>query len=115
MNGSIRIDHKGKETVMHLYGEMTIIEMGMVRSAIIEAMHKADTLIIDLEGVEKADLTLLQTLCAAHRSATHVNKMFYHVGQYPSNVVETIHRLGFSRRKTCIAESKTPCFWQVGH
>lgn len=77
---------KRNETGTLLFeGDLTVRSAAELRTALMKALLDADSVAVAYGDVAAADLTLLQLLCAARRSAARLNKLFT-VGEAPAAV-----------------------------
>jgi hypothetical protein len=64
-----------------------------------------------LDAITNADVTLLQLLCSAHRTAAEQNKVLTMEGGDRSPVAQLIQHAGFLRHIGCHEITGQPCLW----
>jgi anti-anti-sigma factor len=103
----------GKKKGMELAfdGELTIQKVADLKEQLIAALDAQEGLIVNLKDVSKADLTILQLFCSAHRTAQKAGKFFKLI-----NVSEAVDKavtdVGFLRdNMACGQECDDSCLW----
>ncbi|MBF0179004.1 MAG: STAS domain-containing protein [Magnetococcales bacterium] len=90
-------------------GDLTIRNAAAFKDALSQAMDpKAQTLALDLNEVERVDLTTLQLLCAAHRLLQRQGKNLIIAGTLPATLRESVQMAGFS---ACGGEHENSGLW----
>ena len=105
-------EESGRVTVQ-VSGTMTIPMARDVHTALVESFARAGQVLLDLEEVEEIDLTGLQLVCAAHRSALNSGKVFLVKGHRREEILLAATKAGFARRTGCTKDNDT-CFWAEG-
>jgi len=100
------LDGAGTEGVLTLSGEWTIENASELKAAFLEAIDRFEELSLDLSGVERADLTLLQTVCAAQVELAGKGKELKASGSISAAVEELAQNAGF------MMGSVDNCFWR---
>ncbi len=96
-----------------LDGDMTVQRAGELKAALIEALDKANSVVIDLENITDADLSCLQLLCSAHRTALKTNKSVSLSEKAPQFFWDTVKKAGYSCKDPgCDNEN---CLWIGGN
>lgn len=112
MNHSLKTERTkdGVEGTLSFRGDLTIGYIGKGKEAILEAMEGVDTLHLNLEGVEDADVTLVQLICAAHREFLQREKKItlYEPGPV---VGELLCKAGYCKQTGCPEGLKGQCLW----
>jgi len=70
----ISIEENGDTTHINFSGNATVESAMEVRDALMEALQKANTVVLGVEGIKKADVSFLQLLISAEKSALKSNK-----------------------------------------
>ena len=94
-------------------GAFTIPLAAEAHSALVAAIAKGEQVLLDLEQVDVIDLTALQLICAAHKSAAKAGKLFQLSGHHTESLVAAAAKSGFSHRIRCMKEIEH-CFWSGG-
>ena len=100
--------------ILTVKGEMTIQNASEIRSALLEAFADVEVLSLDMAEVTEIDLTGLQLLCAAHRTATTDKKSFCISGTDNETVKSMIRDAGFDRHTGCVHDIDKTCIWVEG-
>lgn len=101
--------------VLTVQGELTIFSAAEFKAALFDALSGAGHVTVDVEHVNGVDLTGLQILCSAHRSATAEGKSISLAGEQSPVFAEAVVLAGFSRSTGCVAEGGNTCIWIGGN
>ena len=97
---------------LHLQGDLTVDRAVEIKQAIVDAMNKETRLHIVLKNVTAADLSALQLICAAHRSAVAAGKTITLDG-HRAEAIETLAKdAGYLRQHGCTMPLKRHCLWE---
>lgn len=96
-------------------GELTIPFAGEFRGALLEAFDAAGRVVVNLAGVSAVDITGLQLLCSAHRSACAREKGFGIEGLTNPVLAEAVGLAGFPRHVGCAVDVGKTCVWMGGY
>ena len=96
---------------IQLEGDLTLPNAAELRSILIKALINADAVTIKFGDVQDLDLSCLQLLCSAHRSAVRLKKQIQFEGSLPKILQETADAAGYLRLKGCQLGSEKSCFW----
>jgi anti-anti-sigma regulatory factor len=109
-----RIEDSDNKRTLNLYDDFTIQNADELKTVLKESLEAADILTINAEYITEIDLSCLQLLCAAHKSAIHEGKTVV-LDYSRSKVVEdTLLQSGYARHAGCTGNEK--CFWtEVSH
>jgi anti-anti-sigma regulatory factor len=107
----IRIDQSDRKCVITCDGEVTQQQVHELRSSFIKMLISVDEVAIDLQGIVRADLPLIQLLCSAHRSAARLNKRFTFAGARPDVLEKTAGSAGYLRQAGCSLDQDRTCLW----
>jgi anti-anti-sigma regulatory factor len=89
----------------------TIEEAGRIRTLLMEHLAGGDGLFLNLSNVEEVDLSFLQLLCAAHKSASNAGKAFGLEGALSEALARKVREAGFTCRKECGPHLNGDCLW----
>jgi len=103
----------GNKGVVTLDGDVTLQQAEELRRILIKALVDADEVSLDMDKVEKVDLSCLQLLCSAHRSATRFTKKLAFSGRPPQVLREAVETAGFSRVTGCRLDCDKSCLWMA--
>jgi anti-anti-sigma regulatory factor len=107
---SIRNLSSNKGTI-RLEGDLTLPNAAKLKKILIKALINADAVTIQFGDVQDLDLSCLQLLCSAHRSAVRLKKQIRFEGSLPKILQETADAAGYLRLKGCQLDSEKSCFW----
>lgn len=105
------LNRSGDKAVITLDGDATLPQAEELRSALIKALIDSDDVAIVLENVREVDLSCLQLLCSAHRSAARLKKRVALSGDLPAVFRDTVAAAGFDRLKGCKLDTEKSCLW----
>jgi anti-anti-sigma factor len=80
---------------LSLSGSLNVDRATSLQGELSSALGEAKYVLVDLSGVEEIDLSALQILYAARRSAKAANKELHLVGSMSSKVVKRLAACGF--------------------
>ena len=94
-----------------LAGEQTIQRIAELKKQLLAALKEQDRMAINLQDVTRADLTFLQLLCSAHRTAQRSGKRLS-VANLSAAVVTAVTDAGFVRNNmACGQDCSDTCLW----
>jgi len=101
-----------EQSLLRLQGDLTIRSAGEVKASFIKALVESEEVAVDFDGVSEVDLTCLQLLCSAHRSATRLNKRFLFAdSNRPEAFLALVEAAGFARSMGCSLDCGKSCLW----
>lgn len=92
-------------------GELTIEQVAAFRQELVSALAAADRLTISLAEATQIDLSFLQLLCSAHRTAVSQRKELVLIGVSTREVEAVLREAGFSRHIGCTLDCNRSCIW----
>ena len=96
-------------------GDRLTIENAAEFSRIIkEALEASDNVALEFESAVEIDLTGLQILCSACKSAAAAGKTFSYHGPQPQALAGIITSSGAERNAVCKHNNNTTCIWFGG-
>ena len=99
------------QTTITLNGDLTVQNANARKSEILSALKKSATVILDLSRMTAGDLSLLQIICSAHRSADSMHKQFSIRGAEQTAYRKLIEQSGYSRQIGCRESLRRSCLW----
>ena len=99
---------------LKLAGSVTIGQAAGLKELLVAALGEASELRLDLAGVTEIDLTGLQLLGAAHRSALASGKLFAIDAGGNRSYLDTVASSGFQRHAGCERDKNATCIWVEG-
>jgi len=91
---SFKIAEKEPGSIL-VVGQLRIEHASEIRDALLDAFKHADRVALTIERDAVADLSFLQVLCAAHRTALRENKKFELDSSAASGVQDMMREAGF--------------------
>ncbi len=99
--------------MLELAGKLTIPRASELAASIGQMLAEEEhAAVLDLAGVTAADVSFLQILCAAHRSALRDGKSFS-VASPSQELLRTVRTAGFERKQPCSQCAGDTCLWQA--
>jgi len=102
------------KALVSLEGELTVARAAVVKDSLVRAINSADSIVINLDKVSGMDLSCLQLLCSAHRTAARRGKVLAIKDQSLPLLLEARRNAGFIYSKQCRYVSTDDCFWVGG-
>lgn len=101
----------GKEGVLSLTGNLTMVEALETKKTLLEAIQSVDRLHLDLQAIESVDVSFIQLMCAAHRECFLSSKEIFIQGDVPDTIEDFLERAGYSKQHGCYSEALASCLW----
>jgi ABC-type transporter Mla MlaB component len=99
----------GEGHVVTLTGELTIACAEELKAKLSQLLQKFADIRIQLVDVSAVDLSWLQLLCSAHRTAAALGKALTLEGEMPPLLRQAMRHAGFTRQKGCAFSPHTNC------
>jgi ABC-type transporter Mla MlaB component len=109
--GNTRKDKKPANTTVVIKGDATIAAVGRLKKELTEALAAAQEVQVQLQNITAVDVTLLQLLCAAHRSAAEQKKGLTVTGGKQELFAQLLRKAGFLRHMGCRENDRKACLW----
>lgn len=100
-----------KKRMTKFDGDLTVNHAAEIRKALLEALKAADLVAIDAGNVKNVDISGLQLLCSAHRTAAECGKRITYAGKLPGAFLKAAEEAGYERLAGCRFDCKQNCFW----
>lgn len=104
-------NRSGSTGVLLLEDELTLPYAADLRTALIKALLDSDDISIAVRNVRDIDLSSLQLLCSAQRSAVRLNKRVAFTGRLPKIFKNLVAGAGFARAAGCKLDCGKNCLW----
>lgn len=101
----------GNKGVITFKGELTLPHAEELRGVLVKALAETDDVSIAMEDVQDVDLSCLQLLCSAHRSAVRFQKRMVFSGELPRIFSDAVEAAGFARIAGCKLDCDHSCLW----
>ena len=99
---------------LSLAGSLTIENASELRKKLIAALIKEDALKVCMDADAEVDISFLQLLCSAHRTASKLGKSFTLGCTASGNFLNAVEGAGYFRKRGCAREREETCLWIGG-
>jgi anti-anti-sigma regulatory factor len=111
LNSSVR---ENGEIVVTSGDRLTIENAAEFSRIVKEALDATDIVAVEFEPEVEIDITGVQTLCSACKSAANSGKIFTYHGPQPQTLTDIIITCGAERSATCKHNNNHTCIWFGG-
>jgi anti-anti-sigma factor len=109
----VNMENKDNTKILKAEGSLSIQDASELRECLLETFSSAETLLIDLSGVQSVDLACLQIFCSAHKTYSQAQKCIRIAGNLPEGVVRSLSSVTLVP-EACDREPHGPCLWATG-
>lgn len=96
-------------------GERLTIENTADFARLIQAgLAEAKSVAVSFDPDLEVDITAMQVLCSAHRTAMTAGKVFASQGEMPQALLNLVVAVGSERHRECNYNAGSPCPWFEG-
>ena len=107
----VRIINKRGRAIVEASESLTVEEADHLYERLRDALEdKYKSVVIDLSGTTDMDVSCLQVLCAAHKSAARMNKDIS-LSMVPALVEQAVAAAGFHKHEVCEPDLNATCLW----
>lgn len=103
----------GEMLTLQWGGDLTVRRIAELKAQVQQALATATQVSIAIAPDAECDLTTLQLLCAAHRTASRQAKMLQLCGEIPEQFKRIMNLAGFSRHVGCVRDESGCCLWPL--
>ncbi|HWR72770.1 MAG TPA: STAS domain-containing protein [Nitrospirota bacterium] len=103
-----------KEGELVISGSLTVDNAGRLRKALLDSIERHEDVGLDIAEDAVLDLSFLQLLCSAHRTAVAAKKSFKIRGTACLNMVKAVGESGYLRKTGCSRDRNGSCLWLSG-
>lgn len=107
-----KIDEAGGIT-LQWSGDLTIRRIAELKVEVQGALQEATSVAIEIAPEAECDMTLLQLLCAAHRTAGRQEKTLTLYGNFSEQFKMVMNLAGFARHVGCALDVCDNCLWKL--
>ncbi len=111
MNLAFLDQPSGREATITLEGELTVHHAEEFRMLLIKALIDAEHVHVEFGRVADTDLSCLQLLCSAHRSAGRMKRSLSLTGIWPEAFAKAVRDAGYARLTGCRLDVDHSCLW----
>jgi ABC-type transporter Mla MlaB component len=97
-----------------LTGSLTIENASAIRKQLITALMREDALKVCIDAGSAVDVSFLQLLCSAHRTASKLGKSFTLGNAASGNLLTAVESAGYVRKRGCARDREETCLWIGG-
>ena len=94
-----------------LGGELSIKNARELRDLLMKALEQKEGIVLEFSECKVIDLSFIQLLCSAHRSASRAKRSLKLGDTVPELLLKTIGEAGCFRDKGCKFDSNNNCLW----
>jgi len=109
-----RAGEPARKTELVLGGALTIENASVIREKLIAALSSENGIVVSIDPDVPVDLSFLQLLCSAHRTASKLGKSFTLRHQDSGNFPAAVENSGYSRKRGCVHDRYGTCLWAGG-
>jgi anti-anti-sigma regulatory factor len=106
-------NQSGNKSVITLEGDLTLPHAETLRGILTQALQESDDVTIAIVTVHNVDLSCLQLLCSAHRSAMRLKKQITFIGSPPQVFNDAVETAGLACVAGCKLGSGHSCLWMT--
>ena len=103
-----------KTDVLKICGDLTIENARELHKTLLAALDNTEQLTLTFDKVTAIDLSFIQLLCAAHRTAVRADKVMKLDRQRPDVLRKAVQETGFFRENGCVLDTQDSCIWKEG-
>ncbi len=105
------LNQSGNKSVIMLEGDLTLPHAKALKELFTKALQESDEVSIAIVTAHTVDLSCLQLLCSAHRSAIHLKKELAFIGSPPQAFNDAVEAAGLASAVGCKLENGHKCLW----
>ncbi|HMK44855.1 MAG TPA: STAS domain-containing protein [Dissulfurispiraceae bacterium] len=113
MEGTLEMH--GETGMVMLRGNLTVQHAAVLKNLLMRGLESSSRVVLSFEHVEEVDLSCMQLICAAHRTAVRMQKSVYLSGNVPEIFRQAIQDSGFKRHVGCSFDAGNSCAWMGMH
>lgn len=106
-------EEAGSRTI-RIAGAITIPHISDIRGELLNSLDGADTIVLEVAGVNEIDVTGLQLLCSTHRSFVKKELQISIQGASAGVVHSAAESAGLLRTTCCVSNTRCACLWSGG-
>ena len=110
----LRVTESGQGRELILGGALTIENAAAIRKWLMKMLIREDEIVVCVDADVSVDLSFLQLLCSAHRTASNLGKAFLLRAPNSGNFPAAVENSGYGRIKGCAHDKYGTCLWSGG-
>ena len=103
-----------EQVIVVLRGDLTVERAGELKQTLQNAIAAFKSIIIGFEDNLTIDVSFLQLICSAHRSALNFQKDLKLAGAVPEDFTRAIQSVGFTFHAACALNKNRECLMCSG-
>jgi ABC-type transporter Mla MlaB component len=111
---NLKLEESIENNSLSFAGNLTIEHAAELQTFLMESLNRRDRLHLVFENVTEVDISFLQLLCSAHRTAVKTNKTLMLDGHRPEPLRLAVIGGGFGRQEGCVLDVQQTCIWKEG-
>lgn len=100
-----------KPITIAIKGDATVGAATRLKATLQQALQSASAVTVSLENITGVDVTFLQLLCSAHRTAAEAGATLTIKGTDREPVTSLLRQAGFLRHIGCHESTRRSCLW----
>lgn len=104
----------GTSSTVTISGALNIEAAAELHKTLVEAMAEAPQVMLDLRLLEEMDMSILQTVCSACKTAASRKQGFLFTGELPVCMTTLNSGIGAYQGASCKQNNDEPCIWLGG-
>jgi ABC-type transporter Mla MlaB component len=101
----------GEMVILQWGGDLTVRRIAELKAQVQQALAAATQVSIAIAADAECDMTVMQLLCSAHRTASRQGKTLQLCGEIPEQFKTIMGLAGFSRHIGCARDQSGCCLW----
>ncbi len=110
----IFVENSGDGGIVNVSGSLLFQDLGKLKPIIQDILRRSNHLVVNIDMVTEMDLSVLQFLCALHKTTIQQDKGFALFGRRNRQLQGLICRSGYLRHAGCGQDSRKECLWLGG-
>ena len=102
------------EGTLSLKGDITLLQAGQLKALLVRALEASEQVTIDTETVTDIDLSCLQLICSAHRSAVDRGRRWVLNPRRSEAFTARVRQAGLTNSLACNCTLESDCLWKGG-
>lgn len=109
------VSESGDGGELILGGALTIENASAIRKQLIKTLIRTDEMVVSVDADALVDISFLQLLCSAHRTASNLGKALTLRPLPSDNFLVAVENAGFTRKRGCSCSRESDCLWVAAH
>lgn len=104
-----KVEQSDDKRILLINGELTIQNASELKRILMESINNSEHVVLNLENVTEMDLSSLQLLYSAHRTAAKSNRRFTLSNNCPEVFKKAVKDTGYLRHFGCESDCDMRC------